>query len=275
PPGAGHPPPMRRERPTARGRRTPASSSRRPAPPLRPGPGRRTARPPRPAASPHAPPCRASASRPPGPSGTNHPDQPESLRALESRTDFPRDREGPMKPYDAASIRNVLLLGHGGAGKTTLMEAMLFAAGAITRMGKVEDGNTVSDHDPEEVRKGISVSLSMAPLEVGEVKLNLLDAPGYADFVGDVYSAIRAVDAVLLVVSAVEGVEVQTEIGWELAAEAGLPRAILINKMDRERASFERTLDGLVKAFGTQVAPLQFPLGEEHLFEGVADLLSR
>ncbi|MDP9342982.1 MAG: elongation factor G [Actinomycetota bacterium] len=180
-----------------------------------------------------------------------------------------------MKTYDAANIRNVLLLGHGGAGKTTLMEAMVFAAGAITRMGKVEDGNTVSDHDPEEIRKGISVSLSMAPIEVGEVKINLLDAPGYADFVGDVYSAVRAVDAVLIVVSAVEGVEVQTEIGWELAAEAGLPRAILINKLDRERASFERTLDGLVKAFGTQVAPLQFPLGEEHSFEGVADLLSR
>jgi elongation factor G len=180
-----------------------------------------------------------------------------------------------MKTYDAASIRNVLLLGHGGAGKTTLMEGMLFVAGAITRMGKVEDGNTVSDHDPEEVRKRISVSLSMAPLEVGDIKINLLDAPGYADFVGDAYSAVRAVDAVLLVVSAVEGVEVQTEIGWELAAEAGVPRAILINKMDRERASFERTLDGLVKAFGTQVAPLQFPLGEEHAFEGVADLLSR
>jgi elongation factor G len=180
-----------------------------------------------------------------------------------------------MKTYDAASIRNVLLLGHGGAGKTTLMEAMLFAAGAVTRMGKVEDGNTISDHDPEEVRKGISVSLSMAPIEVGDVKINLLDAPGYADFVGDVYSAIRGVDAVLLVVSAVEGVEVQTEIGWELAAEAGLPRAILINKLDRERASFERTLDGLVKAFGTQVAALHYPLGEEHTFEGVADLLSR
>ena len=180
-----------------------------------------------------------------------------------------------MKTYDAPSIRNVLLLGHGGAGKTTLMEAMLFGAGAITRMGKVEDGNTVSDHDPEEVRKGISVSLSMAPIEVGGIKINLLDAPGYFDFVGDVYSAIRAVDAVFIVVSAVEGVEVQTEIGWELAAQQGLPRALLINKMDRERASFERTLDGLVKSFGTQVAPLQFPLGEEHAFEGVADLLSR
>jgi elongation factor G len=180
-----------------------------------------------------------------------------------------------MKTYEPAKIRNVLLLGHGGAGKTTLAEAMLFAAGAITRMGTVEDGNTVSDHDPEEIRKGISVSLSLAPVETGDVKINVLDAPGYADFVGDVYSAIRAADAVLLVVSAVDGVEVQTELGWELAVEHGLPRAIFINKLDRERASFERTLEGLTQAFGMQVAPLQFPLGEEHAFEGVADLLSR
>jgi elongation factor G len=179
-----------------------------------------------------------------------------------------------MKTYDAANIRNVLLVGHGGSGKTTLLEGMLFASGAITRMGAVEDGNTVSDYDPEEVRKGISVSLSLAPVEWGDVKINVLDPPGYADFVGDLRGAIRAVDAVLIVVSAVEGVEVQTEAAWELAVEAELPRAILVNKLDRERASFERTLESLVSSFGTQVAPLEFPLGEEHAFEGVADLLS-
>src|ERR687887_1451631 len=180
-----------------------------------------------------------------------------------------------MKTYDAPNIRNVLLAGHGGAGKTTLMEAMLFAAGAITRVGSVEDGNTVSDHDPEEIRKGISVSLALAPVESGNVKINVLDAPGYADFVGDLHSAIGAVDAVVIVESAVDGVEVQTEVAWELAALAGLPRAIVINKLDRERASFERTLDELVRAFGTQVAPLELPLGEEHDFEGTADLLHR
>jgi elongation factor G len=180
-----------------------------------------------------------------------------------------------MKTYEANNIRNVLLVGHGGAGKTTLLESMLFASGALTRAGRVEDGNTVSDFEPEETKKGISVSLAMAPVEWNGVKINVLDAPGYADFVGDVRSAIKAADAVLVVVSAVDGVEVQTEVAWELAVEAGLPRAILINKLDRERASFERTLDELVKSFGTQVAPLELPLGEEHDFEGVADLLSR
>ena len=164
-----------------------------------------------------------------------------------------------MKTYDAKDIRNVLLVGHGGSGKTTLLEAMLFTAGAITRMGTVEDGNTVSDHDPDEQRKGISVSLAMAPVEWNGVKINVLDAPGYADFIGDVRSAIRAVDAVIVVVSAVDGVEVQTEAAWELAVEAGLPRAIFVNKLDRERADFQATLDQLVSSFGNQVAPVRTP----------------
>lgn len=180
-----------------------------------------------------------------------------------------------MNVYEPRNIRNVILVGHSGAGKTTLTEGLLFAAGAITRMGKIEDGNTVSDHDPEEIRRGISVSLSLAPVEWNGVKINLLDSPGYADFIGDVENALRAADACLFVVSAVDGVEVQTEVVWELAAEARLPRAIVVSKMDRERASFDRTLDGLVSAFGTQVAPIQLPMGEEHDFSGVVDLLSR
>src|SRR5439155_2691582 len=184
-------------------------------------------------------------------------------------------RKAPMKRYEPDGIRNVLLAGHGGAGKTTLLEAMLFATGGITRMGSVEDGNTVSDHDPEEVRKGISVSLGLAPVESEGIKINVLDTPGYADFVGDLYSAVPAADATIVVVSAVEGVEVQTEVAWERAALAGIPRAIVVNKLDRERASFDRTIDELTKAFGTQVAPVHYPLGEEHAFEGVADLLSR
>ena len=124
-----------------------------------------------------------------------------------------------MNVYEPKNIRNVVLVGHSGAGKTTLTEALLFASGAVTRMGTVEDGNTVSDHDPEEVRRGISVSLSLAPVEWNEVKINVLDAPGYADFIGDVKGALRAADACLFVVSAVDGVEVQHEVVWELARE--------------------------------------------------------
>jgi elongation factor G len=179
----------------------------------------------------------------------------------------------PVKTYDAKDIRNVLLVGHGGAGKTTLLEAMLFTSGAITRMGTVEDGNTVSDHDPDEQKRGISVSLSMAPVEWKDTKVNVLDAPGTADFVGDLRSAIRAADAVIVVVSAVDGVEVQTEYAWELAVEEGLPRAIFVNKLDRERADFQQTLDQLVASFGNQVAPFELPIGQEHEFEGIADLL--
>ncbi|MGH2711802.1 MAG: elongation factor G [Actinomycetota bacterium] len=179
-----------------------------------------------------------------------------------------------MNTYEASNIRNVLLVGHGGSGKTTLAEALQFLGGVTTRMGTVEDGNTVSDFEPEEVKRQISVSLALTPIEWRNTKLNILDAPGYADFIGDVRAALRAVDAVLFVVSAVDGVEVQHEVVWELAVEHGLPRAFFINKMDRERASFQRTLDQLVQSFGTQVAPLQFPIGEEHDFEGVVDFLS-
>ncbi|HEX6132289.1 MAG TPA: GTP-binding protein, partial [Actinomycetota bacterium] len=178
-----------------------------------------------------------------------------------------------MKTYEAKDIRNVLMVGHGGAGKTTLLEAMLFASGRITRMGVVEDGNTVSDHDPDEQKRGISVSLSIAPVEWKGTKINVLDAPGYADFVGDLRSAIRAADAVIIVVSAVDGVEVQTEYAWELAVEEGLPRAIFVNKLDRERADFQATLDQLVASFGNQVAPFELPIGQEHDFAGIADLL--
>ena len=178
-----------------------------------------------------------------------------------------------MKTYDAKDIRNVLLVGHGGSGKTTLLEAMLYTSGAITRMGTVEDGNTVSDHDPDEQRRQISVSLSVAPIGWKDTKINVLDAPGTADFVGDVRSAVRAADAVIVVVSAVDGVEVQTEYAWELAVQEDLPRAIFVNKLDRERADFQATLDQLVSSFGNQVAPFELPIGAEQDFHGIADLL--
>lgn len=178
-----------------------------------------------------------------------------------------------MKTYPTDRIRNVALVGHGGAGKTSLTEALLFAAGAINRTGRVEDGNTVSDFDPDEVAKGISISLSLAPFEWKEHKVNLLDAPGYADFVGDVEAGMRAADAAIIVISAVEGLEVQARVAWDIAEHLGLPRAIFINKLDRERASYQRTLDELIATFGTKVAPLHLPIGEEAEFSGVVDLL--
>ena len=179
-----------------------------------------------------------------------------------------------MKSFSPPSIRNVALVGHGGAGKTSLAEAMLFCAGAINRQGRVEDGNTTTDFDPEEVKRGISLALSLAPFEFENHKINLLDAPGYADFVTELETALDVADLAIIVVSGVEGVEVQTEVAWRLAAERGLPRMFFVNKLDRERASFERTLEQLRERFGAGVAPLELPIGEEASFRGIADLLT-
>jgi elongation factor G len=179
----------------------------------------------------------------------------------------------PAKTYPTDKLRNVALVGHGGAGKTSLTEALLFVTGTIPRQGRVEDGSTTTDFDPEEARRGISVSLGIAPFEHEGCKINVLDAPGYADFVSDVAAALRAADLVIFVVSAVEGVEVQTEVVWRMAGELGLPRAFFVNKLDRERASFSRTLDRLKDKFGAGVAPLQLPIGEEADFNGIVELL--
>jgi elongation factor G len=179
-----------------------------------------------------------------------------------------------MGNVSTEQIRNVALVGHGGAGKTTLAEALLFVAGATSRMGRVEDGNTVCDYDPEEHKRGLSVSLAIAPFDWNGYKVNLIDTPGYADFVGDVAAALHAADFAIFVVSAVEGVEVQTEIAWRMADAARIPRAIFVNKLDRERSSFSRTLDDLKRAFGAGVAPLELPIGDEAAFRGVVDLLS-
>jgi elongation factor G len=179
-----------------------------------------------------------------------------------------------MKPVPSEKIRNVALVGHGGAGKTSLAEALLFVAGAIARQGRVEDGNTVTDFDPEEHKRRISVSLALAPFEYEGHKINLIDAPGYADFVSDVAAALRVADLAVFVVSAVEGVEVQTEIAWRMADVRGIPRAVFVNKLDRERASFSRTLEQLKEKFGAGIAPLELPIGEEAAFRGVVDLLS-
>ena len=141
-------------------------------------------------------------------------------------------------------------------------------------MGRVEDGTTVTDFEPEEQRRHVSLSLALAPVEVDGHKLNLLDSPGDADFVGDVRAALRAADLAVVVVSAVEGVEVQTEAVWALAEEAGLPRMVFVNKMDRDRASFDRTLQQLREVFGPGITPLELPIGEEASFRGVADVIT-
>jgi len=179
-----------------------------------------------------------------------------------------------VKSFPSQKIRNVALVGHGGAGKTTLAEALLFCAGAVTRQGRVDDGTTTTDFEPEEVRRHISLSVAMAPLEHGGHKLNVLDCPGYADFLPDVEAALSVADLAVFVVSAVDGVEVQTEAVWKLAAANGLARMVFVNKLDRERASFPRTLEQLRAAFGAGVAPLELPIGEEQGFRGVADLLT-
>lgn len=179
-----------------------------------------------------------------------------------------------MKPFSPEKIRNVALVGHSGTGKTSLAEALLLEAGVISRFGRVEDGASVCDFDPEEQKRGISISLALAPFEWKGHKINLIDTPGYADFEGEALAALRVADLAVFVVSAVEGVEVQHERLWRAAQALGLPRMVFVNKLDRERASFERTLEQLRERFGAGVAPLELPIGAEASFRGVADLLS-
>ncbi len=179
-----------------------------------------------------------------------------------------------MKVYDAPNIRNVAVVGHGGCGKTSLVSALLFDMGAVNRLGRVDDGTTVTDFDPDEIDRRISLQTSLAFGEWRKTKLNFLDAPGYANFIGEARSALRVADAALVVVDPVAGVEVQTEKVWGYAAEHELPRLVVINRMDRDRASFFRTLDSLTLAFGRGVMPIALPLGEERGFVGVADLLT-
>jgi len=179
-----------------------------------------------------------------------------------------------VKPYTHDRIRNVAVAGHGGTGKTSLVEAMLFAAKAIDRQGRVEDGTTATDFDPEEVRRKITISASVAPLEWQDHKLNLIDTPGYPDFIGEVTGALAAVEGVLVAVDALAGVEVQTEKVWALAARAHLSRLIAITRMDRENATFAGTLEALQAKFGRHVVALQWPIGAEASFAGVVDVLT-
>ncbi len=180
-----------------------------------------------------------------------------------------------MKKYTSENIRNVALISHGGAGKTSLTEALLFTSGAINRLGKIESGNTTTDFDPDEIKKQVTINVGLAPLEWEEVKINLLDTPGYFDFIGDVLGALRVADSAVVVVCAVSGVEVGTEKVWGYADDFNLPRLVVINKLDRENADYEGTLNQLRDHFGYSVAPLQMPIGKEADFKGVVDLVSQ
>jgi elongation factor G len=180
-----------------------------------------------------------------------------------------------MKVYEAPSIRNVAVVGHGGCGKTSLVSALLFDAGAVSRIGRVEDGTTVTDFDQDEIERRISLQTAVAWAEWRKNKINFLDAPGYANFVFEARAALHVADAAVVVVDAVAGVEVQTEKMWAYASELGLPRVVVVNRMDRENASFLRALESLQSVFGRSVVPLAIPLGEQKGFVGLADLLSQ
>ena len=178
-----------------------------------------------------------------------------------------------MKVYDAAGLRNVAIVGHGGCGKTQLVSTLLFAAGAVNRIGRVDDGTTVTDFDEEEIARKHTLSSSLAHAEWQKAKINFIDTPGFANFLSDARSALRVVEAAVVVVDAVAGVEVQTEKLWTEAAALGLPRLVVLNRLDRERASLDRALESLRRDCAREIIPVQLPLGEEKAFIGVVDLV--
>ena len=179
-----------------------------------------------------------------------------------------------MKVYDAASLRNVALVGHSGSGKTQLVSALLFDAGAVNRLGKVDEGTTVTDYDEEEIARKHTLSASIAFAEWTKTKINFIDTPGMANFLSDARAALRVADGALVVVDAVSGVEVSTEKVWEVADDLAVPRIIVLNRVDRERASLERSLESLHGVFGRAVVPVQLPIGEEKNFKGIVDLVA-
>ena len=179
-----------------------------------------------------------------------------------------------MDQYDSENIRNLVLLSHNGAGKTSLSEAILFTAGVITRLGKADDGTTTSDYDPAEVKHQISINLSLLPLMWQGTKINILDTPGYSDFVADVKAALRVSEGALIAVCAASGVEVGTEQMWDYCEEANVPRIIFVNKMDRENADFYQTVEALQTKFGSRCVPVQLPIGAQSEFQGIIDLLT-
>ncbi len=179
-----------------------------------------------------------------------------------------------MKEYSTEKIRNIVLASHSGAGKTILCEAFLFNTGATTRMGKIEDGTTASDFDEEEVRRTISLYTSVIPVEYRDTKINILDTPGYTDFVGEEISAMRVSDGAILMIDAVNGLEVGTELAWNYCSKFKLPRFLVVNKMDRENANFQKALKTVEDYSDIRLIPIQLPWGEKQAFQGIIDLLS-
>jgi elongation factor G len=176
---------------------------------------------------------------------------------------------------DITKIRNVAFVGHGGVGKTSLVEAILFSAGAITRLGRVDDGTTTTDFDPDEVKRQISLNTAVAFADYKGHRLNLIDTPGYGDFASDARAGLRAAEGAVVVVDAVAGVQVQTEKNWKVASDYGLPRIVVVNRMDRERADFDRTLESLQRRLKGRLTPLQVPIGSEGSFAGVVDVVAQ
>ena len=178
-----------------------------------------------------------------------------------------------MKRLSIDKLRNLVLISHGGAGKTSLAEAVLFNAGTIDRLGRADDGTATMDFDPEEVKRQVSINTGVAPALWKDHKINILDTPGYFDFVGEVKAALRVADSAAVLVDAVAAVEVGTELVWNYAEEFSIPRCIVINKMERENASFDKTLEALKSSFGAGVVPVHIPIGSEASFSGVVDLM--
>jgi elongation factor G len=180
-----------------------------------------------------------------------------------------------MNEYKADKVRNVVLVGHSSSGKTSLAEALLFNTGAVNRLGKVDDNTSVSDFDPEEQRRKISINTSLIPCEWNGYKINVLDTPGYIDFVGEVKAALRVAEVAIVVVDAVSGIEVGTELVWQYCEELKLPRIIFINKLDRENSDFDKVLAQLRERFGKSIASLQIPIGKEANFQGQVNVASQ
>lgn len=179
-----------------------------------------------------------------------------------------------MQEYASKNIRNIVVMGHGQVGKTSLLDACLFKTGAVSRVGRVDDGTSVYDTEPEETARRFSITSKLAAMEWQDCKLNFLDTPGYPDFLSEVRGAMLAADSALIVISAPDGIQVETEKDWRLAEQAQMPRAIFLNKMDREHADFRSVVDELRVRFGKGVVPVQLPIGAGRTFQGTLDLLS-